>query len=197
MLNGANWQFKDITISTGQNAQLNLAAQTSFAHSYRWWDHSGTFEMGFKFTNNHQSQNSTENGYDSFGSTAPLMTQLLDDFSNTDYFNGTYFGGRYGQVSNFITAQDYTLAHYQRNHLQLRIARFCDGTKLRELIDLHTQASDLTQRTPEVTVPQAAALLRAIERSIIQAATGRAVPGAGGKPGDKVLVLVGHDTNLH
>ena len=113
LLNAANWQFKDITISTGQNAQLNLTAQTSFAQSYRWWQHSGTFEMGFKFSNNHQSQDSTEDVYDSFGSSAPLMTQLLDNFSNTDYFNGTYFGGHYGQVSNFIAAQDYTYTHYQ------------------------------------------------------------------------------------
>ena len=115
LLVASNWQFKDITISTGQNAQLNLAAQTSFAHSYRWWEHSGTFELGFKFTNNHQSQNSTENVYDSFGGSAPLMTQLLSGFSNTDYFSGTYFGGRYGQVSDFIAAQNYTLSHYQGN----------------------------------------------------------------------------------
>lgn len=72
-----------------------------------------------------------------------------------------------------------------------------DGTKLRELINIHTEASDLTQRTRDVAVPQAAALLRAIDRSILQAATGRQVPGAEGKPGDKVLVLVGHDTNLN
>jgi TonB-dependent receptor len=115
LLSAANWQFKDITISTGKNAQLNLSAQTSFAHSYRWWAHSGTFEAGFKFSNNHQSQDSTENIYDSFGSSAPLMTQLLDNFNNTDYFSGTYFGGQYGQVSNFIDAQNYTYAHYQGN----------------------------------------------------------------------------------
>lgn len=72
-----------------------------------------------------------------------------------------------------------------------------DGKKLRKLIDLHTQASDLAQRTPEVAVPQAAALLKVIERSIMQAATGRAMKGAEGKPGDKVLLLVGHDTNLN
>lgn len=113
LLNAANWQFKDITISTGINTQLNLTAQASYSKSYRWWDHSGTWEMGFKFANGHQTQDSTEKVYDSFGSSAPLMTQLLDNFTNTDYFNGTYFGGHYGQVSNFITAQNYTLANLQ------------------------------------------------------------------------------------
>jgi TonB-dependent receptor len=113
LLNAANWQFKDITISTGINTQLNLTAQASYAKSYRWWDHSGTWEAGFKFVNGHQTQDSTEKVYDSFGSTAPLMTQLLDNFTNTDYFNGTYFGGHYGQVSKFTAAENYTLANLQ------------------------------------------------------------------------------------
>jgi TonB-dependent receptor len=113
LLSAANWQFKDITISTGKNADLQLTAQTSYAKSYSWGGHYSTFEMGFKFSNAHQTQDSTEKVYDSFGSSAPLMTQLLDTFNNTDYFNGTYFGGQYGQVSNFTTAQNYTLANYQ------------------------------------------------------------------------------------
>jgi TonB-dependent receptor len=115
LLSAANWQFKDITISKGKNAQLNLTAQTSYSKSYAWWGHFGTFEGGFKFTNAHQSQDSTETVYDSFPSTAPLMTALLDTFNNTDYFNGTYFGGQYGQVSNFTSAANYTLANYQGN----------------------------------------------------------------------------------
>jgi hypothetical protein len=115
LLSATNWQFKDITTSTGKNAQLNLSAQTSYAHAYRWAEHNGTFESGFKFVNGHQNQDATENVYDSFGSTAPLMTQLLSDFNNTDYYNGTYFGGQYGKVSNFNSALSYTQAHYQGN----------------------------------------------------------------------------------
>jgi TonB-dependent receptor len=113
LLNAANWQFKDITISTGKNAQLNLTAQTSYAKSYSWWGHFGTFETGFKFSNNHQSQDSTEKVYDSFGSSAPLMTSLLDTFHNSDFYTGSYFGGQYGQVSNFNSAESYTLANLQ------------------------------------------------------------------------------------
>jgi TonB-dependent receptor len=115
LLNAANWQFKDITISTGINTALDLTAQTSYEHAYRSWGHSGTIEMGFKFSNNHQTQDSTEKVYDTFPSNAPLMTQLLDDFTNTDYYNGTYFGGHYGQVSKFSAAQQYTLQNYQGN----------------------------------------------------------------------------------
>jgi TonB-dependent receptor len=115
LLSAANWQFKDITISTGKNAQLNLTAQTSYARNYRSYGHNGVFEIGFKFSNGHQSQDSTENVYDSFGSSAPLMTALLSSFNNTDYFNGTYFGGQYGQVSDFTSAENYTMANYQGN----------------------------------------------------------------------------------
>ena len=73
--------------------------------------HFGIFETGFKISNGHKSSDSTENVYDSFGSSAPLMTQLLDTFNNTDYFSGNYFGGQYGQVSNFTSAENYTLAN--------------------------------------------------------------------------------------
>ena len=112
LLNAANWQFKDITISTGKSAQLNLAAQASYAKSYNWAGHFGTFEAGFKFTNGHQSQDSTETVYDTFPGSAPTMTTLLDGFSNTDYFGGNFFGGHFGQVSNFNAAQNFTLANY-------------------------------------------------------------------------------------
>jgi TonB-dependent receptor len=115
LLSAANWQFKDITTSTGKNANLQLTAQTSYSKSYSSWGHFGTFEAGFKFSNGHQTQDATENVYDTFGSSAPLMTQLLSSFNNTDYFSGTYFGGQYGQVSDFNKALAYTQANYQGN----------------------------------------------------------------------------------
>ncbi len=115
LLSAANWQFKDITISHGLDAELDLAAQTSFAKDYNANGHFGVFETGFKISNGHKSSDSTENVYDSFPSTAPLMTQLLDTFNNTDYFNGQYFGGQYGQVSNFTSAENYTLANLTGN----------------------------------------------------------------------------------
>ncbi len=109
LLSAGNWTFADITTSTGVNAALALTAQTSYSRAYRWAGHSGMLDVGFKFSNNHQTQDATENVYDTFGTAAPSMGQLLDNFSNTDYYNGTYFGGHYGQVSNFGAAQAYTL----------------------------------------------------------------------------------------
>jgi len=114
LLNAGNWRFADITISTGKNSQLNLTAQTSYNKSYSSHGHFGTIEAGFKFTNSHQTQDSTETVYDSF-TNAPLMTALLDTFNNTDYYSGAYFGGQYGQVSKFQAAEAYTLANFSGN----------------------------------------------------------------------------------
>jgi 4-phytase/acid phosphatase len=71
-----------------------------------------------------------------------------------------------------------------------------DGAKLRTLIDLHTASVDFTQRTPAIARRQAANLLNLFRSSIDQAVTGKSVPGALGKPSDKALFLIGHDTNL-
>ena len=112
-MSAANWQFKDITISKGLDAELDLAAQTSYAKNYTMqWP---LRRLRGRVQNQQRPQ---ELGLDgkrlrqlstSGATAAPLMTQLLDSFNNTDYFNGTYFGGQYGQVSNFTSAENYTL----------------------------------------------------------------------------------------
>jgi TonB-dependent receptor len=114
LLNPANWQFKDITISKGKNSQLNLTAQTSYNRTYSTHGHFGSIEAGFKFTNSHQTQDSTETVYDSF-TNAPLMTALLDTFNNNDYYKAQYFGGQYGPVSKFQAAEAYTLSNFSGN----------------------------------------------------------------------------------
>lgn len=124
LLNSANWIYKDITISKGLNAQLNLTAQASYARNYNSNGHFGNFEMGFKFSNGHQNQDSTETVYDGWstkaGSSTPLMSALQSNFHNTDYFSGNYFGGNFGPVSDFNLVQAYTLQNF---------AGFVDGQK--------------------------------------------------------------------
>jgi 4-phytase/acid phosphatase len=70
------------------------------------------------------------------------------------------------------------------------------GENLRSLIDLHTAATDFTLRTPAIARAQASALLDHILRSVEQAAANKQIPGAMGKPTDRALFLIGHDTNL-
>jgi 4-phytase/acid phosphatase len=71
-----------------------------------------------------------------------------------------------------------------------------DANKVRELMQLHTASVEVAQRTTCIARAQSSNLLRHILNSMEQATTGKAVSGALGKPGDRLLLLVGHDTNL-
>lgn len=71
-----------------------------------------------------------------------------------------------------------------------------DGTKLRSLMELHTAATDLTERTPAMARIAASNLLSHIRDAIEQAVTQKAIPGTPSRPGDRALFLIGHDTNL-
>jgi 4-phytase/acid phosphatase len=71
-----------------------------------------------------------------------------------------------------------------------------DLATLKQLMDLHTAASDLTRRTSYLATVQASNTLAHILETIQQAATQKQTPGALGKLGDRAVVLVGHDTNL-
>ena len=110
--NAADWSFKDITISTGLVSELDLTGALSYAHNYTAHGHFGTFEAGVKFANNHKSQDSTETVYDNTGATLPIetMAQLQSGFENTDYFNGSYFGGKFGPVSDFNKVQAWVMS---------------------------------------------------------------------------------------
>lgn len=71
-----------------------------------------------------------------------------------------------------------------------------DIHKLRELLQLHTANEDIAQRTSYIARVQSSNLLFHILRSMEQVAGGHPVKGALSRPGDRLLILVGHDTNL-
>lgn len=71
-----------------------------------------------------------------------------------------------------------------------------DGTMLRSLMQLHSAAEDLKDRTPAVARRGASDLLDHILMAMEQQVTGNPEAGAPGKPGDRLLILVGHDTNV-
>jgi 4-phytase/acid phosphatase len=68
--------------------------------------------------------------------------------------------------------------------------------KLRELLQLHTAAEDIAQRTSYIARAKSSNMLFHVLRSIQQAKSGRPIAGALSKPDDRLLILVGHDTNL-
>ncbi len=68
--------------------------------------------------------------------------------------------------------------------------------QLRQLLTLHTAYFDLTYRTPAIARLEASNLLFHITRTLEQGAERNPVEGAIGPEGTKVILLVGHDTNL-
>ena len=71
-----------------------------------------------------------------------------------------------------------------------------DLPALKQLMDLHTAASDLTRRSSYLAATEASNALAHIDDTFKQAVTGKEVPGALGKLEDRAVILVGHDTNL-
>lgn len=67
---------------------------------------------------------------------------------------------------------------------------------LDRVLELHAVYADLMRRTPYLARARGSNLLAHVLRSLEQAASGRATPGALGQPGDLLLLLAGHDTNL-
>jgi len=71
-----------------------------------------------------------------------------------------------------------------------------DEGQIRRLVGLHTAYFELTHRTPFVAQVEASNLLDRILRTLNQAIAGERTPGAFGDPGTKLVILVGHDSNL-
>jgi 4-phytase / acid phosphatase len=71
-----------------------------------------------------------------------------------------------------------------------------DGAALRSLMQIDTAAWEYGTRTRPIARMKASNLLFHIEESIAQTVAGKPVPGALGSPADRLLILVGHDTNI-
>ena len=71
-----------------------------------------------------------------------------------------------------------------------------DEAELGRLLALHSVYFDLIHQTPAFATAEASNMLKYITRTLAQGVTGSATDGAKGKPGDKLVVFVGHDTNI-
>jgi 4-phytase/acid phosphatase len=68
--------------------------------------------------------------------------------------------------------------------------------KLTEVLQLHSLYFDLTQATLYPAQAQVSNLAAHLLQTIEQSVTGQPVPGAIGAPGQKLIMVVGHDTNI-
>ncbi len=71
-----------------------------------------------------------------------------------------------------------------------------DGSTLRSLMQLDTASWEFGTRTRAIARMKASNLLFHIQKSIAQSVAGKPVDGALGSPADRLLILVGHDTNI-
>jgi 4-phytase / acid phosphatase len=67
---------------------------------------------------------------------------------------------------------------------------------LLKVLQIHAFYADVMRRTAYLARTRGSNLLEHVLLSIEQAESGQSVPGALGRPGDAVLILSGHDTNL-
>jgi 4-phytase / acid phosphatase len=68
--------------------------------------------------------------------------------------------------------------------------------RLERVLEIHSVYADLMRRTPYLARARGSNLLAHVLRSLDQATSGKPIPSALGRPGDEVLLVAGHDTNL-
>jgi 4-phytase/acid phosphatase len=105
-------------------------------------------------------------------------------------------------VATASTIAENLLLEYTQGMSQADTGWGClDGATLRTIMQVNNASWDYGMRTPAVARAYASTLLDRILKTMEQSvngvdAAGAAVPGALGKSGDRMVILVGHDTNI-
>ncbi|MGA3129782.1 MAG: histidine-type phosphatase [Terracidiphilus sp.] len=105
-------------------------------------------------------------------------------------------------IATAATISENLLLEYTQGMSQADTGWGClDGATLRTIMQVNNASWDYDTRTPAVARPYASPLLDRILKTMEQSvnggdATSAAIPGALGKPGDRLVILVGHDTNI-
>jgi len=130
------------------------------------------------------------------GTDAPQRRSLVDIPATLDEGQGDHLVELRGPLSTSATLAENLLLEYAEGMDEANVGWGCvHHAELEEIIALHTASVDLSQRTPQIARAQVSNLLNGIRLSIEQAADRSPLHGAIGKPSDRVLFLIGHDTN--
>jgi len=125
----------------------------------------------------------------------PAKASLFDIPSSIAPGKGDHLVELRSPLGTAATMAEDLLLEYTDGRSQVGWGRV-DANKLRELMELHTANSDIERRTSYLARAQASNLLSHILDSMQQAIAQKPQAGALGKPADRLLILVGHDTNL-
>jgi len=123
------------------------------------------------------------------------ITDLLGLASTLKEGEGDHLVDMQGPINAGATFAETLQLEYLDGMPQVGWGRINEQT-LRSLMAIHSAASDILQRTPYMAQVQGSNLLVHILRTFEQAELQKPVTGAIGAPGDKVVILVGHDANI-
>ena len=130
-------------------------------------------------------------------STQQARTSLFDLPAILAPGKGDHLAELRGPLNTASSLAENILLEYAQGMSAANVGWGCvTGADVRSLIDLHTAATDFTLRTPALARMQASNVLDHILRSMEQAISKKEIAGAPGKPEDRALFLIGHDTNL-
>jgi 4-phytase/acid phosphatase len=136
-------------------------------------------------------------GCGSVPSTNPSRTSLFDIPARLAPGAGDRPAELRGPLATASTLAEILLLEYTQGMSGTNLGWGClDEPTLRELLQLHVAEEDIAGRTLPIARQRASGLLELILLAMEQSASGKPVDGAPGKPGDRLLLIVGHDTNI-
>jgi TonB-dependent receptor len=114
----ANYVLVDAYTSSGRSGALSLSGSADYQRIHKLGSRYGTFSAGFKVRNVHRGQNAFQYIYDLGGtgakpassiSSAYRMSNFLSDFTNPNYYDGSYKLGPVTDFDNIIKTSVGTL----------------------------------------------------------------------------------------
>jgi 4-phytase/acid phosphatase len=127
----------------------------------------------------------------------PKRTSLFDIPATLEPGNGDPLISSRSPLAIGATYAENLLLEYTQGMSDADTGWGClDGATLRYVMQLNNASWDYGYRTPTLARMYASDLLDHIEKTMEQGAWGKPVAGALGKPGDKLVILVGHDSNI-
>ncbi len=127
----------------------------------------------------------------------PKRASLMDIPASLKPGTGDPLISSHGPLITGATFAENLLLEYTQGMSDTETGWGClDGKTLRYVMQLDTASWDLGYHTPAVARMYASNILDHIEKTLEQGAEGKSVAGAVGKPSDKIVILVGHDSNI-
>jgi 4-phytase / acid phosphatase len=127
----------------------------------------------------------------------PKRESILEIPATLESGNGSHAAELRGPLNTASTLAEVFLLEYTEGFEASNVGWGCvNGETLRSLMELHSAASEFTQRPAAVARLQASNLLHQIRLSLEQAASGKPLAGAISRTNDRALFLIGHDTNI-